>query len=182
MKVAKIIFVLAMTAVISGISLSFVYQATLPRIEQNRTDELKSSIFVVSPLAKSYEKKKVVSGEYYQVYDENKKEAGIAFLAAGSGYAGEIRIIVGLTQDLTTITGIKVMEQVETPGLGANIVAGSFTSQFKNLNVTNMINCVKTTPQQPNEIKAITGATISSVAVTNIINKEIKRFRELLFK
>ena len=74
--------------------------------------------------------------------------------------------------------GLEVLEQVETPGLGTKVTEEPFTSQFVNLNVNPEITWVKgIKPQNPNEIQAITGATISSKAIVRIINEGVKKLR-----
>jgi len=82
--------------------------------------------------------------------------------------------MVGLTPDLEKITGIEVLEQVETPGLGGRIGEESFQSQFKNVSVEPEVEYVKNQePEKENQIRAVTGATISSRSVVAIINGAI---------
>jgi Na+-translocating ferredoxin:NAD+ oxidoreductase RnfG subunit len=70
--------------------------------------------------------------------------------------------MIGLSADLNKISSIEVLEQVETPGLGNKITEEPFKKQFKGLQNTPVITWVKNEqPDQPNEIQAITGATIS---------------------
>jgi electron transport complex protein RnfG len=73
-----------------------------------------------------------------------------------------------------------VLEQLETPGLGAEIDGEKFVSQFRGLATRPPISYVKgKAPEKDNEVQAITGATISSKAVVDIINKTIKQWMGL---
>ncbi len=57
-----------------------------------------------------------------------------------------------------------------------------FKNQFKNLSITKDITCIKNDTPREGQIKAITGATVSSRAVVNTLNKRIKEIKELLNK
>ena len=75
---------------------------------------------------------------------------------------------------------LEILEQVETPGLGTKVTETPFTDQFKQLKTSPLINWVKgVEPENPNEIQAITGATISSKAVVAIINSGIEKMKKL---
>src|SRR4030042_4312708 len=62
--------------------------------------------------------------EVYKCLGEDGRPTGWAIDAAGMGFADKIRLVVGLSPDATTITGLKVIENIETPGLG-NKIAGT---------------------------------------------------------
>lgn len=90
--------------------------------------------------------------------------------------------MVGLTPDMSKLTGIKVLEQIETPGLGTKIVVDPsnkqdpfwFPAQFKGVHTSPEIMVIKNAkPTHNYEVQGITGATISSKAVTRILNDQI---------
>ena len=112
-------------------------------------------------------------------YGQDDRFLGYAFIAQGQGYQGKIKMLAVSDPRLTVLKGIEVIESVETPGLGAKIQEHPFKDQFSGLAVA-PIECVKTTPQHPGQIKAITGATISSRAVVAILNRRIKELRQVL--
>ena len=96
--------------------------------------------------------------------------------------------MVGVDPSFTSITGIKVLGQIETPGLGTKIVVDPsnktnpfwFPEQFGRVVLFPQIDVVKNSiPQNPNEIQAISGATITSKAVVRIINDNIQQIKEL---
>ena len=91
------------------------------------------------------------------------------------GYGGTITLLVGLSEDLETIIGIEVVEHVETPGLGGEITTGEFQRQFAGLDADEPVSYVKNVEPDPdaNEIQAISGATITSRAITSGINRTL---------
>jgi electron transport complex protein RnfG len=94
--------------------------------------------------------------------------------------------MVGVKQDLNKIQNIQVLESVETPGLGGKITTKDFQQQFKGLNIKEGIKLLKgRRPKQVNMLSktgvdAITGATISSKAVVDIINQKIVKIKEIM--
>ncbi len=180
-KRLKMILIMTLFACISGGVLSFVYMLSSPYIEANMLDDLRKAIFVVVPRAEEYEEKIVDEVVYFECKDGSGSTVGIALPAQGNGYQGVIKLMVGLTPDLMRITGIKVLEQVETPGLGGRISEEGFQSQFRDISAQPEIEYVKNQdPEEDNQIKAVTGATISSRSVVAIINKNIQKLSNAL--
>ena len=174
----KMIVILTLFALISGAILSIVYLFSNPLIEKNMLSEQKRAIFAVLPEAKTYKEKQKNGMKYFECKDVSGNLVGIALPVKGNGYQGVIKLMIGLSPDLKEINGLEVLEQVETPGLGGRISEDSFLKQFKGVKTEPQINYVKNkNPDKPNEIRAITGATISSRSVVAIINKNIKQFR-----
>ena len=91
-----------------------------------------------------------------------------------------IDLLIGLTPDVSTITCMYVLDQKETPGLGANITTESFQKQFQDIPAAEQVVVVKTEPTQPNQIRALAGATISSESVAEIVNNAVADVREPL--
>lgn len=178
--VTKMFLVLTVIGAISGGILAGVFHVADPLIQANREKELKEAIFVVLPGAKDYKiMEKEIDKEKITIYkgvDADGKPAGLAFIADGGGFQGNIRIMVGLSTDYLKLRGIKVLEQNETPGLGNRIKEPAFEDQFKGLEIKPKIEYIKyRKPEKPNQITAITGATISSDAVVKNINNAVSR-------
>lgn len=179
-KILQIITVLTIVGLLSGASLVLVYRYTKPLITANQKKETEASIFKLFPQAEKYEKIKRGQEEIFLVKDKKGKKLGYTFIAKGNGYQGEIKIMVGINLNLKTLLGIEILESQETPGLGQRITSNNFRNQFKELKTLPEIIYVKgETPDQPNEIEAITGATISSRAVVTILNDKIKDIRKV---
>jgi electron transport complex protein RnfG len=114
--------------------------------------------------------------KFYTVYDaffEDGTLAGHVAKAAGQGYADKIELLVGLDADGRTITGLFILDQKETPGLGNRIIEKPWRDQFLGKPSASRLVVVKGNPDGNNEIDAISGATISSRSVTGIVNKTI---------
>ncbi|MFA9466152.1 MAG: RnfABCDGE type electron transport complex subunit G [Velocimicrobium sp.] len=105
-----------------------------------------------------------------------KDEAGtdlgyVVSFGSNEGYGGEIDLSMGV--DLTgTITGVEVLSMSETAGLGANCKTEDFKSQFAGIQ-SGEIAYTKTGKSADNEIDALSGATITTRAVTNAVNNAL---------
>lgn len=190
MKTAiKMIVVLTLITVISGGLLSSLDSITAPKIREFRLQELKAAIANVLPSYDYYDE--IAEGQTVLYVGKKKGQddpVGVAFRVIGNGFQGKISIMVGLEPTFNKLTGIKVLEQVETPGLGTKIVYDPsqksdpfwFSSQFKGRVTFPFITIIKNVkPEKLTEIQAISGATITSKAVVKILNENIKRSKEI---
>ena len=119
--------------------------------------------------------KKDLKTSYYNLFRvtlENKL-AGWVVKAGGQGYADKIELIIGLDPSADTITGLFVLQQKETPGLGNKITFPRWRNQFIRKKTNTPLVVTKSKSQTPNAIDAVTGATISSRSVTEIVNRTI---------
>jgi electron transport complex protein RnfG len=182
----RMITVLTLAGFLSGGFLTVVARKTAPEIEKKKLEALRKAIFVVLPGAVDYKALKLKEEILYQGIDKNGRKVGLAFLAEGNGFQGKIKIMIGVKQDLNKIQNIQVLESVETPGLGGKITTEDFQQQFKGLNIKERIKLLKNRgPRQVNilsktGVDAITGATISSKAVVDIINQKIIKIKEIM--
>lgn len=166
-----------------GGSLAAVQLVLGPEIESNKINETRQKVpeLIAAPLAEQplvevepstvdVEKKgkKVV----YSVFKAslNGNPAGWVAKTSGNGYADKIELLIGFDSAVKTITGLYILDQKETPGLGNKIIELSWRSQFEKKSTETPLTVVKTGAKASNEINAITGATISSRSVTGIIN------------
>lgn len=115
-------------------------------------------------------------------YDQQNNLVGIAVDARGQGFQDVIRILYGYSFEKQAIIGFVVLESKETPGLGDKIEKDeNFLRNFEALDVSltpdgstvaNPIVAVKNgTKTESWQLDAITGATISSNAIANILQK-----------
>lgn len=181
--------------VLCGLLIVTVFQATLPIIEQNKAEALQRAIFHVLPAATKSttfrldEKNRfhALEGDgagrplVYAGYDDGGNLVGLAIEAQGMGYQDVIGLIYGYSPGEQAIVGIQVLESKETPGLGDKIESDAdFLQNFQRLDVSlgedgtalaNAIVPVKSGEKtHPWEVDGITGATISSVAIANILD------------
>jgi len=136
----------------------------------------------VKPLAVEVDKAgKTVRYNVYEAKTGGHLDGWVA-KTAGQGYADKIEMLIGLSPQVDKITGIFILDQKETPGLGNKIVTDEWRRQFVGKSTAKPLTAVKGSAQAGNEIDAITGATISSTSVTNIINTAVKDLRKPLIE
>ena len=114
--------------------------------------------------------------KFYTVYDAwlpDGKMVGHVVKADGQGYADKIELLVGLDAQGKAITGLFVLDQKETPGLGAKILEDGWRGQFKDKSTEKTLSVVKGGGAKDDQIDAISGATISSRSVTGIVNTAV---------
>jgi electron transport complex protein RnfG len=177
--VVRMIAALMVVGMLSGVVLVLVYVSTKPMIARNLNRAREQAIYSIFPGADSI--KDTAMDGVWEVTDSGGRPEGYAFRAEGNGYQGTIQMIAGVNRDFTTMKGMQVLESQETPGLGAEIAGKDFRGQFRNLRVSHPIEYVKNAePVQPYQIQAITGATISSRAVVNILNRRMREIKKKL--
>lgn len=179
-KIVHIILTLTIIGIITGAILARVDNWSKPLIAANQKAETEKAIFLVNPSGKSYEEIKNIDCEVYKVFDNNHNLIAYSFVYNGNGFQGNIKMMIGIKPDLNNITAIEILEQSETPGLGSKVTEDPFKNQFNNLVSNPAITWVKgKKPSEPNQIQAITGATISSKSVVAIVNNGIAKIRDL---
>ena len=171
-KVAIILFVI--TAVAAAI-LAAVNKVTAPIIAENNRVAQELAMKAVLPDATAFEKVEYIRSEDSSVIEIYSSDAGYAVKAEPKGYGGAISMIVGVDNELK-VTGVEIISQSETAGLGAKCTEDGFKAQFigKTENVAVTKNGAK-----DNEIDAITSATITSKAVTKGVNEAIGVAKEV---
>jgi Na+-translocating ferredoxin:NAD+ oxidoreductase subunit G len=118
--------------------------------------------------------------EVYVGLDASGNVLGYVFKSTPTGFSGVIEVVTGITID-GTITGVRIGNHQETPGLGAKAKDAAFYSQYAGKLSSMPIGISKSEPSG-NDIQAITGATISSVAVTGGVNASVEAFNWILEK
>ncbi len=182
----RLVATLAVAGLLSGMAIIGIYESTLPTITANKARELREAVFKVLPGVNQMQALVYRDGSLvvvaepdkdepviYGGYDEGGSFVGYAVPAAGPGFQDTIAILYGYKPAEKLVVGMEVLESRETPGLGDKIYKDAeWVAGFSALAIEPEIFAVKKgTSSQPNEIDAITGATISSKAVVRIINE-----------
>lgn len=180
--------VLTAITLVSGLLLGGAYGLTKDRIDFIKNESTYNSYAQVMPEAKEYDDTtyadalqtaldegkisadnggatliSIVAGK-----DDSGKEVGYIVKAKCSGFGGDDIVVVGVTSDLK-ITGISFPETLpETAGLGQKATEPEFYSQFAGKGTK--LSVKKGGGAGESEIDAISGATITSTAVTNAVN------------
>ena len=183
----RLVLTLTVAGLFSGLAIVSAYRLTLPMIRANQAEALREAVFQVVPGAERMQRLVWRDGSLipaegespeegqarsvYGGYDEAGAFLGYAVPGAGAGFQDTIRLIFGYDPDAEEVTGMQVLESRETPGLGDRIYKDpEFVDEFHGLAVKPEPVLVKGEGEAPNEVDAITGATISSQAVVDIIN------------
>ena len=116
----------------------------------------------------------------YRALDGQGRHIGWVVPARGQGFADVIELLIGTDKDVQQVTGLYVLKQLETPGLGDNITRPDWRGQFSGKKTEQELVVTKLPPRAENEIQGVTGATISSVSVVGIVNGAMARFRGAL--
>ena len=179
-KALNLMVVLTLTCVIAALSLALADRLTEGRIDAQKKAEKVASIRNVLPAFDNdpLEDKKEIDGQTFFIGKKAGKITGIALEAEGEGYSGDIRIMAGI-DPAGIITGIEILEQLETPGLGARIEDDSFRAQFrgKSLDNSKLVEGRLAVKKDNGDIDALTGATISSRGVTEAVDKALSIFQ-----
>ncbi len=93
---------------------------------------------------------------------------GYTFNMKVNGYGGEITFMTGVSKE-GKITGLKILNHGETPGLGANSTKPYFSNSFKDKSVDNELTATKS-PQGDSEVQALTSATVTTNAIVDGVN------------
>ncbi len=175
----KLGFRLFIITVIATFALALTNMMTAEPIqEQIRIAEDEARKAVLSA-AESFEAVKTfseeeASGGYPYVMEAYKgitgnEVAGYTIKVANRGYGGELIIIAGINAD-GVIEGVQIIQHSETPGLGAKAEQPDFLGQFSEKSAESPLVLKE-------DISAISGATITSRAVTNAVNAALDYYR-----
>lgn len=195
----KLIVALGIAGMLSGIILVGTFLYTNPLIQANKKAATEAAIFKVLYGCDHY-KTLVLEGDILQEKqaeadakeEENKNDIlayagfnkegdliGFAIPGSEAGFQDIISAMIGYDATDQQIIGFEVLESKETPGLGDKIFKdAAFQLNFTELSILPEILAVKKgEKKQPNEVEAITGATISSKAIVRLLNKTMNQYK-----
>ena len=173
-----------------GLLIAVTNAGLSPRIEQNKINKRNRIVGTLLPGAKNFipldseieieslqgKKEKV---ELYRAMSEAGERVGFSFNAAGSGFADKIELVVAVDKNFEKIAGFDVLTSNETPGFGDQIKYDYFRDQFVGAPAGELKPVSLGEPATIDaEIVTISGATISSEAVVEIISHSITQIKE----
>lgn len=183
MKDALILFVITL---ISGVLLGGVYEVTKTIIAQKQEEAKLKTYQEVFMDAAAFEEnteltqkaaetdlsayEKVTVDEVLDAKDASGNVIGhLVTSTSKAGYGGEVTISIGITSE-GEITGIGYLALNETPGLGMKASESEFKDQFAGKNAAQLTLVKGGGASGDDQINAISGATVTSSAVTNAVN------------
>ena len=157
------------TALLAGTNL--LTKDTIAQLKTQAETEARQSVL---PDAKSFQEVTGDNAHFVGLEEDGVTPVGYVFMTETTGYGGDIKVMTGISAD-AKVVGVQILEQNETPGLGANATNPAFTDQFKRdisgvgftLGVSEM------------GIDALTGATITSRAVLDAVNRAVESFQKI---
>ena len=188
-KIPKAVVALGVITLAAGVALSSVFSMTKENIEEQKRLASEKAYRAVCPAAVHFEHVPQIDlavqeldGEPYDLdfgrvfineamvgRDGSGAVAGyVISLTTADGNDGDISLALGIQPD-GTVYGISFTELNETPGMGMHAGEPAFMDQFAGKNVTRF-ELTKNGAVKENEIDAISGATVTSDAVTNAVN------------
>lgn len=190
-QIIKNTIILFAITLIAGFCLGAVHDVTLEPIAQAQEAAATATYQEVYPDAASFARTdemtaalaaaaEEITAQYGSVTVDDAQQAldgsgnVIGYLITSTspeGYGGNVQIAVGITAE-GTLTGIGFLSISETPGLGMNAQEPAFKDQFMG-KAAQTFEVTKTGAMADNQIQAISGATITSTAVTNATNAAV---------
>ena len=193
----KLVATLGLAGALAGLLIVIVHGWTQPRIEAHKAEVLRLAVHEVLKAPARYDTLYIHAGELvtappqgidarsleqvYVGYAANGGRVGFAVVGSAPGFQDVIRLIFGYDPGTGEILGMKVLESLETPGLGDKIEKdSSFVTGFEGTEPP--LEGVKggAGAGDPHAVDMITGATISSRTVIEIINARIEEVGPLL--
>lgn len=196
-KILKNTLILTAITLVSGLLLGLVYEVTKAPIAVAQENAKQDAYKTVLEDASSF--------ETYADFDETEaaqvlKEAGytaddvtevavakdksgedmgyVVTVTSHEGYGGDIKISVGILSD-GTVKGIEMLSIAETAGLGMKAAEPEFKDQFKDKQVEKF-SYTKSGEKGDDKIDALSGATITTNAVTNAVDSALAYFQNVL--
>lgn len=109
-------------------------------------------------------------------YISTRIEKGtVVYKTMGAGLWSQIELLLAVSPGFEKLYGLRVISQAETPGLGGRITEIEFQERFRGVDIRPELRVVKFAAG-PNEVDAITGASITSRSIEKIINRSIVEF------
>jgi Na+-translocating ferredoxin:NAD+ oxidoreductase subunit G len=169
---------LMIAGLLSGLILATINHFTQPIRENNEEFLRLQAMKAVLPKASRFEAIKGVApgAEWYRGIDTAGQVVGYALLVSTRGYEGQIAMMLGVDASFA-IVDFRVLKHRETPGLGAKASEEEFISRFRGRKAGELE--VSKGPE-PGKVLAITGATITSRAVSNAFEKRLKQLAKLV--
>ncbi len=183
--VPMLVFILLLGGVLTTLLVG-VDTYTAPIIQRNQ--ELKQKTTILKVLKIEFDPKN--SENIEQLFQDNvtlentqpkphylSKDGRKAFIFSGTGFMGPIVGVLSMGADDQTINNIEIMQQEETPGLGSRITERKFLDQFAGKTFKPELTLMpEGQSDSQTEIDGITGATMSSKALTRTLNQQYGEF------
>ena len=164
--------ILTLICAVATAGLAFTNDLTAGRIEKLAAEAEQKAMGRIIEADGFTQKTVELNGtQTYYVAEKNGETVGYVFTGSANGYGGAVKVMTGIGLD-GKIIAIEVLDAAnETPGLGQNVTKKTFWEQFKGQQGELAVK---------QEIAPVTGATISSKAVTSVVNDALKMYNTIV--
>ena len=164
-SVVKPALVLFIICLVTTALLALANLLTTDQISEQANQDVAETRKKVLSAAVSFEE---VNDTCVRGKNADNKTIGYVITVAEKGYGGDIQVMVGISDG--KVSGVRVLSHTETAGLGAKAAEAEFLDQYTGL---------AENAEVGKNIDEITGATISSKAVTRAVNTAMKEYQKL---
>ena len=182
MKVLKNIvmpaLVLTIICAVITAALAGTNAVTKDRIAQLALQEAAQARKQVLSVAQDFEELQLDGSTYYVGKDGSGETVGYVFTTSSKGYGGAVEVMTGIASD-GKVSGVVLLDQNETPGLGQKATESWFTDRYLKDVPDDGFTVKKGAASADNEIEAITGATITTRAVTDAVNQAVDLYHQI---
>jgi len=179
--IKKLTVPLVVICFVCSFLVAYAHDATKAAIAKKAADDTKAAYAQVLPAVGDLTKEKAPAKSKENLINDiecSKKDGkvnGYIYTVTPSGYGGPLELMVGIGID-GKITGIKVLQHSETPGLGARSTEPAFPKEFVGKDTKAELKITKSSSPKADEIKALTAATITSRACVKGVNAAREHF------
>ncbi|RKY25479.1 MAG: hypothetical protein DRP62_01140 [Planctomycetota bacterium] len=172
-----------------GLLIAIASVTLSPRIERNKTSKIDGLMASLLPDARRFQpaaelqikspKGKEMKSKIYKAISGAGEQIGWAFSCQGPGFQDKIELVVAVDKSFEKFAGFAVLASNETPGFGDRIKLPYYRNQFAKAPADKLHLVKAGNPGKiDSEIVAISGATVSSRAVVDIINNSLTQVKE----
>ena len=171
----KLSGILCVITLVAAMLLAGVNHITAPKIAAAEEKATAEAMKKILPTAESFEE---MNDNVFKGLKDGKP-VGFCINITTNGYGGAIEMMVAIDNN-AQVCGIEILSHSETAGLGAKVTEPEFKNQFSKKNPS--LEVVKTKTESPDQITAITGATITSRAVASGVDEAFNMLLEAIDK
>lgn len=167
------IILLIICLVISG-ALAATHQITAPQIEKINKETADAARMEVLPEADSFTPATGELPEGVAEYYVADNGAGVVVTAQNKSFGGTITVMIGIDAE-GAITGVKVTDHSDTPGLGTKAMDAGYLSQYQDLTALGDVDNIK----KDSSVDQVTGATVSSNGIYGAVKYALAAYKEM---
>ncbi|XOQ48785.1 MAG: Ion-translocating oxidoreductase complex subunit G [Eubacteriales bacterium] len=174
-EILKPAAILCAICIVIAALLSVTNLITQDKIKQINEETTTASRALVLPGAKQFVDSE---NETYAVGKNGDDVVGYVFATKTKSYGGDLNVMTGIDKN-GKVTGVVLLTIKDTPGLGLNAQNESFRNQYLQDVPEKGFELVKTGNAGKGQINAMTGATITSKAVTECVNEAVAQYQKI---